>query len=326
MLTSPPVKFGSPPQAVRVLVDTGSSELWINADCATSGSTAEQEFCNSQVGRYNPDNSSTSASSGEKSMIRYGSGSVNFTYFTDEVGLANSRPMKGVRFGKATSSKGISSGIMGIAAGIGVSTKYKNFVDQLADQGMTQSKSYSIALGLRGEKVGAIIFGGVDSSKFVGKLKPQPIIPPGKSPDGVPRFWVRLKSISHTAPGRARGSSMGNSTMAVILDTGSTLAILPPGVVNGMASALSAGQVDQTGLHPVPCQMAEQAGSFNFAFNGVTIRVPYQEIIRQQSVGSARLCHLGVMESPSGSLALLGDTFLRSAYGERPGPDHGALR
>ncbi|KAM4056368.1 eukaryotic aspartyl protease [Hirsutella rhossiliensis] len=313
------LKFGNPPQAIRVLVDTGSSELWINADCSTSGSSAEQAFCTSKVGRYNSNSSNTASSSGEKSGIRYGSGSVNFTYFIDDVALANlpnSPAMKGVKFGVATSSRMMSSGILGIAAGKGVSTKYKNFIDQLADQGLTRSKSYSIGLGLKGEKQGSIIFGGIDSSKFVGKLKPQPIIPPAKSPDKVPRFWVRLDSISHTAPGRASGSRLGNSTMPVILDTGSTLALLPTSLVEEMASALSAGPADQTGLRQVPCQMAERAGSFDFAFDGVTIRVPYKEVIRQQQVqsnaGIASQCYLGVMESDS--LALLGDTFLRSAY------------
>lgn len=304
--------FGNPQQAIQVLVDTGSSELWINPDCATSGPASEQAFCLGQVGKYRANNSRTSSTQGEKGRIRYGSGAVNFTYFTDDVGLPNSRAMKKVKYGVATTSTGVSSGILGIMAGSNVTTKYNNFIDELKIQGLTRSKSYSVALGLKGEGKGSIIFGGVDSSKWVGKLRAQPIIPPRKSPDRVPRFWVQLKSISHSAAGSRSRKRLRNSTMAVILDTGSTLSILPPSLVGDMASALSAGRADQTGLRQVPCQMANQAGSFNFRFKGVTIRVPYREMIRQSNAG----CYLGVMESDS--LSLLGDTFLRSAYGECP--------
>ncbi|EQK98943.1 secreted aspartic proteinase [Ophiocordyceps sinensis CO18] len=271
--------FGNPQQAIQVLVDTGSSELWINPDCATSGPASEQAFCLGQVGKYRANNSRTSSTRGEKGRIRYGSGAVNFTYFTDDVGLPNSRAMKKVKYGVATTSTGVSSGILGIMAGSNVTTKYNNFIDELKIQGLTRSKSYSVALGLKGEGKGSIIFGGVDSSKWVGKLRAQPIIPPRKSPDRVPRFWVQLKSISHSAAGSRSRRRLRNSTMAVILDTGSTLSILPPSLAFIV-------------IIPI------------FAY----IRVPYREMIRQSNAG----CYLGVMESDS--LALLGDTFLRSAY------------
>jgi hypothetical protein len=68
-----------------------------------------------------------------------------------------------------------------------VTIRYKNMIDQLADQGVTHTKAFSLALGSKSEQEGAIIFGGLDTSKFTGTLQTQPIVPAGDSPDGVPR-------------------------------------------------------------------------------------------------------------------------------------------
>lgn len=38
-------------------------------------------------------------------------------------------------------------GILGIGPGIGLDTNYLNFIDQLAAQGLTQSRAFSLDLG-----------------------------------------------------------------------------------------------------------------------------------------------------------------------------------
>ncbi len=76
------------------------------------------------------------------------------------------------------------SGILGIGHGANVTIPYKNMIDQLADQGATNTKAFSLALGSKSEQEGVIIFGGLDTSKFSGTLQTQPII---SGPDGVPR-------------------------------------------------------------------------------------------------------------------------------------------
>lgn len=79
------------------------------------------------------------------------------------------------------------AGILGIGHGENVTIRYKNMIDQLADQGVTSTKAFSLALGSKSEQQGVIIFGGLDTSKFTGTLQTQPIIPARDAPDGVPR-------------------------------------------------------------------------------------------------------------------------------------------
>lgn len=79
------------------------------------------------------------------------------------------------------------SGILGIGHGENMTIRYKNVIDQLADQGVTHTKAFSLALGSKSEQEGVIIFGGLDTSKFTGTLQAQPILPAINAPDGVPR-------------------------------------------------------------------------------------------------------------------------------------------
>lgn len=244
--------------------------------------------------------------------LRYGIGSAEITYVLDDIALVNGPAMKKVQFGVANSSKDQFAGILGIGHGIGINTAYKNFVDQLADQGITKTKAYSVALGSKTDKAGVVVFGGVDSGKFTGKLAPLPIIPGKNSPDGVARFWVTLNSIQHT-PENGKTTDLSTNSMPVFLDTGATLTLLPPQLANRIAQAVGAGKPDEGGFYLVSCDLATRNGTLDFNFNGVTIKVPYREIVREIS-GSPPSCYLGIM--PSTSFALLGDTFLRSAYGK----------
>ncbi|KAJ6439863.1 secreted aspartic proteinase [Purpureocillium lavendulum] len=329
------LSIGTPPQKVFAQLDTGSFELWVNPNCSGLAA-ADRRFCNA-IGRYDPANSSTSVVSDLGTSLRYGIGAANITYVLDDITLGDdatspSATMRRVQFGVATTSEDQFAGILGIGFGRGINIGYNNFVDELARQNVTRTKAFSVALGSKDESQGVIVFGGVDSSKFSGRLARLPIIPADKSPDGVARYWVSMKGLTHVAANGTStglipsssssrggsGGSSGNSSskdgdngMPVFLDTGATLTLLPPAVAGGIASAMGATEMDLNGFHIVDCALAGRNGSVDFAFEGVTVRVPYSELIREVRA-QPPTCYLGVM--PSETFALLGDTFLRSAY------------
>lgn len=269
-------------------------------------------FCQA-IGKYDPTTSSSSKVSNKSNELRYGIGSANITYVLDDINVPPSqRTMKGVQFGVAKTSKDQFAGILGIGHGQGVNTAYKNFIDQLADQGITNTKAYSVALGSKSDKSGVVVFGGVDTAKYSGALAPLPIIPANKSPDGVARFWLTLQSMQHTSS-RGKTTDLSTKPMPVFLDTGATLSLLPPDLSAAVAQSFGATKMDASGFYTVDCELAKRNGTLDFNFDGVTIHVPYKEIMREiQSTPPS--CYLGIM--PSTSFTLLGDTFLRSAYGE----------
>lgn len=282
----------------------------MNPDCSNL-EPSDARFCKA-IGNYKPKQSSTSVVSDLTNDLKYGIGSAFVTYVLDDISLpSSSQQMKQVQFGVAQSSQDQFSGILGLGHGLGFNTGYKNFVDQLASQGITKTKAYSVGLGTKNEKQGVIVFGGVDTARFSGKLAPLPIIPANNSPDGVARFWVNMSSISHTQP-NGENVPLSSNTMPVFFDTGSTLTLLPPNIANAMAKSLNASELSSDGFYNVDCGIVNKNGTVDFGFDGVTIRVPYREIVREITTLPTS-CYLGFM--PSDSFSLLGDTFLRSAYG-----------
>ncbi|KAL7920683.1 aspartic peptidase domain-containing protein [Trichoderma austrokoningii] len=300
------LNIGTPPQTVYAQIDTGSFELWVNPDCSNVASS-DQRFCEA-IGFYNPRSSSSSSTTDESAMLRYGIGSANVSYVKDTIALPGAPAMKQVQFGVASASVDEFSGILGIGAGDGINTDYPNFIDELAAQGITKTKAFSLALGSKAEEEGVIVFGGVDTAKFTGKLAALPIVPANESPDGVARYWVKMDSIALSPP-QGKLTTFSQTDLTVFLDSGSTLTLLPEQVVEEIATGLGSNGMDSSGYYVIDCDLASERGTVDFAFAGVTIAVPYSEVIRQVS---ASTCYLGMMGSTE--FALLGDTFLRSAY------------
>lgn len=303
------LSIGTPPQPVYVQLDTGSFELWVNPDCSTV-SGGDAVFCD-RAGRYDTAKSSTFNNIGTTKTLRYGIGSADITYVTDTITLTGSTMgLKGVQFGVANATEDAFSGILGIGYGQGIATRYPNFIDQLAAQNATKVKAYTLALGSKDEQEGVIVFGGIDTSKFAGPLAKLPVIPADMSPDMVPRFWVDMKSVSVTPPNK-NNQVYANSSIPVFLDSGSTMTLLPPNLTAAIAKDFGVDAPDANGFFRLDCALTKVNGTLDFAFDGVTVRVPYKELIREVP-STPPACFLGI--TPSSSFALLGDTFLRSAY------------
>jgi hypothetical protein len=219
--------------------------------------------------------------------------------------------MTGVQFGVATQSQDLNEGILGLGFGNGKNLPYNNFVDDIAAQKVANSKAFSVALGNENaNNGGVIIFGGMDTKKFSGKLVSNPILPP-QSGDAEFRYWIQMTGVGLTMGGSSKTYSGGN--IPIVLDTGSSLSLLPQSVVSSMANDLNAQLDQQSGFYLMSCSVLNQQGSVNFAFGQVTIQVPFSEFI--WNLGG-NTCALGAMpeDTSSGTTALLGDSFLRGAY------------
>jgi hypothetical protein len=271
-------------------------------------SGADAAFCE-RVGQFDTTKSSTATSLGTTRTLRYGIGSANISYVTDTITLGPAT-LQNVQFGVATESKDTFSGILGIGYGKDIATRYPNFVDQLREQNATRVKAYTLALGSKDAQEGVIVFGGVDTSKFAGNLVKLPILPAAKSPDKVPRFWVDMESISITPPNGANRVYEGSKT-PVFLDSGSTMTLLPQNLTTAIANDFGAQAPDANGFYRIDCALTAMNGTLDFAFDGVTVKVPYKELTREVP-SDPPACFLGIMASDK--FTLLGDTFLRSAY------------
>lgn len=73
------VSIGTPGQTVKVAVDTGSSELWVNPQCSTAQTESQRQECEAD-GRYEPSQSSTYTDLNTGATIPYGIGTAQIEY------------------------------------------------------------------------------------------------------------------------------------------------------------------------------------------------------------------------------------------------------
>ncbi|KAL2062368.1 hypothetical protein VTL71DRAFT_6634 [Oculimacula yallundae] len=311
-------EIGNPPQNVTAALDTGSSDTWVNPQCGTGNSIDSNAICQ-RYGRYKPANSPTAKNTKQVMNLRYGSGATVGEYWIDDLHL-DGATIKAQQFGIANRSQGLDTGLMGLSYGRNVGTSYPNIVDQLAAQNITQSRAFSLDLGSIDTPEGSIIFGGIDTKKFHGKLSKHPIIPAAQSPDTYPRYWINMTSLSLTLPSTPSKPSTPkpflSTPLPVFLDSGGTLSLLPPSIVRPLAAAFPGALNVGSGQYTVPCSAMNQTGFVDFGFGSGAeqkiIRVPWKEFVWFVEEG---LCALGVMEgSETDGINILGDTFLRAAF------------
>lgn len=211
--------------------------------------------------------------------------------------------------------------ILGVGFGNTFNLDYDNLVDELALQNVTKSRTLSLALGSdtddNGKQPvnsnignGVVIFGGVDTKKFTGPLYPFENLPPQVGDPGRPwRYWVQLDSVGFTKPGETASSAYSGSSLPIVLDSGSSLSYLPTPIMDGLSKSFGA-KAGPDGSLVVDCDFGSKGGSVDFKFGALTVSVPLSDFIWQAQPG---LCAVGALPSED-TTALLGDTFLRSAY------------
>lgn len=304
--------LGTPAQALRLHIDTGSSDLWANAAnsrlCSNRGNQCGES------GTYSANDSSTYKYVNSVFNISYVDGSgASGDYATDTFTFGG-KTVKNLQFGIGYTSTS-PEGILGIGytvnevqvnrAGL---KAYPNLPQKLRDDGDINTNAYSLWLNDLDASTGSILFGGVDTEKFEGTLSKLPII---QEQGEYAEFIIAMTGMGQN--GKA-GSLFKNESVAVLLDSGSSLMYLPDNVVTSLYTAFGAQYDSAQGAAFVDCSLANKEGSLDFTFSEPTISVPLNELVILAGYQRGQpVCILGI--GPAGdSISVLGDTFLRSAY------------
>ncbi|QIX02455.1 hypothetical protein AMS68_007972 [Peltaster fructicola] len=304
--------IGTPAQTFNLHIDTGSSDLWVNTPKSTLCSSRGNQC--SVSGTYSANSSSTYSYVNSLFNITYadGSGSTG-DYATDTVSFGGAN-LTGQELGigyYSSSAEGI--------LGIGYTTNeailryngdktYVNVPQHLVQSGYINSNAYSLWLNDLDASTGSILFGGVDTDKFQGTLQTVPII---KTSGVYSAFLIALTALGFNGN---TGSIASNQAIAVLLDSGSSLMYLPDNLAQQAYTMFGAQYDQEEGLAIIDCSQQQNSTTLDFTFSGATIRVALSEMVIVAGYnGRENVCILGI--SPAdGSTAVLGDTFLRSAY------------
>lgn len=331
------IEVGTPPQKMNVLVDTGSSDLWVidknNKYCASSqsqlSSSSNYIDC-SQSGVFDHSASSTFHKNNSDFFIKYGDGTVaEGDWATDTLAISGVT-IKNMSFGLGTSTNS-SVSILGIGYALGEASAaldnnpytYLNFPLRLVQQGAISIPAYSLYLNDIYAKTGSVLFGGVDHAKYQGTLAKVPILPTSKDSSTPVAFMVALDSLVfnyQSSSSKVSSSETLSQPIYALLDSGTSMTYLP----NSLARSVIVDQfegvyVSQLGYYVQSCNIQ---GNLTYDFSGAKISVPFSNVLfpLQRKDGQPLttskgqpICAIGILpfESP---FALLGDTFLRNAY------------
>ncbi|TVY78288.1 putative aspartic-type endopeptidase OPSB [Lachnellula suecica] len=310
--------LGTPAQSLRLHIDTGSSDLWVNTPDSTLCSGKGKQCA--AAGTYAANSSSTYSYIASNFNISYVDGSGASGDYVSDTFTIGSTTLKTLQFGIGYTSSS-AEGILGIGyqinevqVGRAGLKAYNNLPAQMVADGLISSNAYSLWLNDLDASTGSILFGGVDTDQFSGTLATLPI----QAESGeFAEFLITLTGVS-------LGSTViaTNQAQAVLLDSGSSLTYLPDSITEAIYEQVSAQYDSQEGAAYVPCSLATNTTTLDFTFSSPTIKVPMDELVIEITSSNGRpltfsdgtrACLFGI--APAGdSTSVLGDTFIRSAY------------
>ncbi|KAK2749331.1 Vacuolar protease A [Onygenales sp. PD_40] len=294
------IAIGTPPQTFKVVLDTGSSNLWVpSSECGSIACYLHS--------KYDSSASSTYHKNGSEFAIRYGSGSLSGFVSQDTLRIGDLTVEK-QDFAEATSEPGLAfafgrfDGILGLGYdAISVNKIVPPFY-QMINQKLLDEPVFSFYLGdtnKNGDDSEAV-FGGINKDHYTGELV--------KIPLRRKAYWeVDLDAITF---GKER-AQLDNT--GVILDTGTSLIALPSTLAELLNKEIGAKK-SFNGQYTIDCEKRDGLPDLTFTLTGHNFTIgPYDYILEVQ--GSCISSFMGMdFPEPVGPLAILGDSFLRQWY------------
>lgn len=328
------LEIGTPAQKMEVLLDTGSSDLWVmskdNIYCSSnSKSSSTSSIDCSKYGTFDSSESSTFYANDSSFQITYGDGTMANGTWAQDVVTVNNVALSNMTFGVATRANS-TVGVLGIGleqlevtyaggssnhAG-GNPYTYDNFPLYLKNTGVTKSNAYSLFLNNQSADSGSILFGAVDHSKYDGQLYTVPIINTLKSKgyDQPIQIDITLQGVNLIDSDNT-SQAISSTKLPALMDSGTTLTYLPSEIVDPIVEAMGASFLDSSSAYVVSCPSGVVSDSLknqyvSFDFGGFDIRISLSDFLIQIEEDS---CLVTISTNDGGS-STLGDSFLTHAY------------
>jgi len=301
------VVIGTPPRNFSILMDTGSADFWVGSEtCVTLNQLG------TGCGNHNflgPRTSSSFVNTGNPFAVDYGSGNVSGTIIQDDITIAG-LTLSGHTFGVANvesvqfSDNSIPyDGLMGLAQSTLSQQQTLTPVEALAKAGLIDAAIMGYKLGTVSDNNndGEVTFGGFDSSKFDSSTV---TTFPNVNQNG---FWEgKLDDVS------VGGQSLNFQGRTAVLDTGTSLAIIPQkDVITLLKQVPGAAFIDST--FTVPCNTTTVV---SLTFGGRAFNINPQDLAVAPIEDGSQDCLSGILAGNFGSPTqwLVGDTFLKNVY------------
>ncbi|EJC98134.1 endopeptidase [Fomitiporia mediterranea MF3/22] len=293
------VTLGSPPQEFRVILDTGSSNLWVpSTKCRSFG-------CSKHV-KYNSSVSSTYQENGTDIHIKYGSGDMEGIVSKDVVTIGDLK-IDGQDFAEATKDPGpaFAFGKFDGIFGLGYDTISVNHITppfySMVNQGLLDAPVYSFRFGSSEDDGGEVVFGGIDESAYSGEINYAPVRSREHWEVELPKYAFGDKEFVLENTGG-------------VIDTGTSLMYLPVDVAEKLNAQIGAN--NRNGQYIVDCKKVPELPDFTLWFNGQAYPLKGSDYIIENQGRSSRTCTSSFTGNDiyGDALWIIGDVFLRRYY------------
>jgi len=292
------ITLGTPPQTFKVILDTGSSNLWVPSTKCTSIAC----FLHA---KYDSSSSSTYKANGTEFSIQYGSGSMEGFVSRDTLTIGDLK-IPNQDFAEATKEPGLAfafgkfDGILGL----GYDTISVNHITppfySMINHDLLDEPVFSFRIGSSEEDGGEAVFGGIDSSAYKGKITYVPV--------RRKAYWeVELEKVSFG------GETLELESTGAAIDTGTSLIALPTDVAEMLNTQIGAKK-SWNGQYTVDCNTVPGLPELTFYFGGKPYPLKGTDYILQVQ-GTCMSAFTGLdINLPGGSLWIIGDVFLRRYF------------
>ena len=284
-----------------MVLDTGSSNLWVpSSQCNAIACFLHQKYDSSE--------SSTYHKNGSAFDIQYGSGSLSGFVSQDTFEIGDLK-VKHQDFAEATNEPGLTfafarfDGIMGLAYDTISVNHIVPPVYNMVNDGQLDENLFAFHLGDTSEDEsygGEVTFGGIDKSRYTGKITYLPVRRKG--------YWeVNLDSFS-----------FGDETLdledtGAAIDTGTSLIALPSTIAELLNKQIGAKK-SFNGQYTIDCEAVSKLPNVTFTFSGHKFELEAKDYILNVQ-GSCISSFTGLdIPAPLGPIWIIGDTFLRRYY------------
>ncbi|KZP16586.1 acid protease [Athelia psychrophila] len=305
------IAIGTPPVSYNVILDTGSSDLWVAAqDCTACGNVATFDTASSSSFK----NASTAFS------IQYGSGEAAGFLGSDTVQMAGFEVAAQTFAVCDEVSSGLLqspvSGLMGMAWNTIASSGATPFWQTLASSGKWDEALFAFHLtrfiddtkASNEEPGGVVTLGATNTSLYTGAIDYQNI------PSGKESYWILPLTGMNVQGTNVSVPTTGTDSFSAI-DTGTTLVGGPSDAIAAIyaaipGSALATG--DYEGYYSYPCSTQVNVSmSFGGPYWAIS---PEDFLLTQISTDSCIGAFFTLTSGSSAPSWIVGDTFLKNVY------------
>ncbi|KAG1902677.1 aspartic peptidase domain-containing protein [Suillus fuscotomentosus] len=316
------VSIGTPPQNFNLVLDTGSSDLWVATTSCTS--------CGSDVPEFNTSKSSTYKATSSPLEIDYGSGSAQGTVAQDSVTFG-SFEMSQELLAVSSVTPGLTgdglSGIMGLGFTSISALQTTPFWEALYNANNLSEPLFSFYLEryvnqanqISAAPGGVFTLGGTNSSLYNGSIEYLDLT-------GPPSYWL-LTVSSVTVQGKTIAIDPLGGLAAI--DTGTTLIGAPTPIAASIWAQVPGSTElsgDWQGLYAFPCDtnvtVYMSFGGTNWAISpldmnlGTLNNTMTGNTMTGNASTTSQMCAGGIFDIGIGSIPnwIVGDTFLKNVY------------